>query len=159
MSNVVPMGVRRAANSAPLTPYNSDKAPIPTQGAESAESVKMPLSDDLADVKLKLVAAEADVKLARFEGKLDTLGATMIAKMDALQNDQHRSDTYNRDTRLITIATIVASALALAALMWIMATYGDAMFGRGMNVRDLATTIAKEQIEATKRLEAVKPQK
>jgi hypothetical protein len=104
------------------------------------------------EIQAQIAASEArgHTRIARLEGKIDTLAATVVGKIDALQNDLHKSDSYNRDTRLITIATIVAAAIAVGGLVVAMATYGDAMFGRGMNVRDIVQTVLKENAVQSK---------
>jgi hypothetical protein len=98
------------------------------------------------EIQAHIAASEArgDTRIARLEGKIDTLAATLVGKIDALQSDIHRSDSYNRDTRLITISTVIVAAIALAGLMVTMASYGDAMFGRGMNVQDIVKAVIKE---------------
>jgi hypothetical protein len=113
------------------------------------------------EVDAKIAAAEArgKIDIARFEGKLETLTATLVGKIEILQTslsskveDVQKSiveaDKYNRDTRLFILGTIVTSALALLTLLGAlivgMASYGDALFGRGMDVRDVVQEIVQE---------------
>jgi hypothetical protein len=126
---------------------NSASNTAPTFVAYSSVTPRAKMSDPTREeIQAQIAASEArgDTRVARLEGKIDTLAATLVGKIDTLQSDLHKSDSYNRDSRLITIATIVASALALGGLIATMATYGDAMFGRGMNVRDVVQTVLKE---------------
>jgi hypothetical protein len=87
----------------------------------------------------------------RLEGKIDTAVATLLGELHAIRDDVKQSDSYARDTRLLTLATIVAAVIALGGLIVAMATYGDALFGRGMSVRDVVQTTIKETIEQQKR--------
>jgi hypothetical protein len=52
---------------------------------------------------------------------------------------------------LVLISTIVgvglASAISISILLVALATYGDALFGRGMNVRDVVHAVITEQQE------------
>jgi hypothetical protein len=114
----------------------------------------MAASDDLTDAKIARSAAEAETKLTRLEGKIDTLMATIVGKLDAANEKMSADHEYNRTTRWV----MVGLAIALAGLIVTLATYGDAMFGRGMNVRDVVQTVLKESAtQATK--EAPKPSK
>ena len=112
----------------------------------------------------KIAAAEArtETKGARLEGKIDTLAATVVGRIDAMRDDLHdqieavredvgKSDQYNRDTRLALLGTFVAGIIALGALIVGMATYGDALFSRGINVRDVVQSVIKEQQEIQRR--------
>jgi hypothetical protein len=113
------------------------------------------------EVDAKIAAAEArgKIDIARFEGKLETLTATLVGKIEILQTslfskveDVQKSiveaDRYNRNTRLFILGTIITSALALLALLGTlivgMASYGDALFSRGMNVRDVVQEVVQE---------------
>jgi hypothetical protein len=57
---------------------------------------------------------------------------------------------HRKDRNLIIgtiVGTIVVAAIALGALFAALASYGDAIFGRGMSVRDVVQSVAKEQAE------------
>ena len=82
------------------------------------------------DAKIDVASARAQTDLARLEGKLETLTATLVGKLDTVTEKISADHEYNRNTRWV----IVGLAAALAALIVGMATYGDAMFGRGMDV-------------------------
>jgi hypothetical protein len=99
------------------------------------------------DAKIAASEARGRTDIVRFEGKLETFAATLSGKMDALQTSIQVAAAYNRGTRSV----IIASAFALAALIVGMATYGDALFGRGMNVRDVVQAVVREQQEIQKR--------
>jgi hypothetical protein len=127
------------------------------------------------EVDAKIAASEARSKtdIALFEGKLETLAATLTGKMetlqtsltgkmetiqasltgrlDALQTSISDADKYNRDSRLFVLGAFITSALALGLLIAAMAAYGDALFGRDMNVRDVVQAVIKEQQEVQKR--------
>jgi hypothetical protein len=86
--------------------------------------------------------ARTDTKIAHLEGKLEMVAATLAGKLDALSEKISADHEYNRSTRWV----IVGLSIALAALIVGLATYGDAMFGRGLNVRDLIQTTIKEML-------------
>lgn len=112
------------------------------------EDIRMP-DPTREEIDAKIAASEARgaIDIVRLEGKLEAFAATLSGKMDALQTSIQNAAAYNRDTRSL----IIASAFALAALIVGMATYGDALFGRGMNVRDMVQAVVHEQQESQKR--------
>jgi hypothetical protein len=108
----------------------------------------------------EIAAAEArtDNKITRLEGRLELIAQGINAKLDALtgQVAEHR-----RDRNLIIgtiVGTVVVATIALGGLYVAMATYADAMFGRGMNVRDVLQATVKETLEQTKKAEPARPQ-
>jgi len=128
-----------------------------TQGARSYEGVTEAMSDPTREeIQAHIAASEArgETSLARLEGKLDTISATIVGKIGELSSQvgEHRRD------RNLIIGTIALAAIAVMALVIGMGTYGDALFGRGMNVRDVVQAVIKENsIQSTK--DAPKPQK
>ena len=113
------------------------------------------------DAKIDALDAKTQTKIARLEGKIDTavekisgqinmLQAVLSGQNTALQTSINEADKYNRDTRWIFVGLVVTCMLALAALIVGMATYGDALFGRGMNVRDVVLSISKELAQQQK---------
>jgi hypothetical protein len=107
--------------------------------------------------------ARNETKLTRLEGKIDTLTATIVGKIDALSNDVSKSDQYSHETRSVIVemrsvivVTMITVGFALAGLIVAIVTYGDAIFGRGMNVRDVVQAVIKEQQEIQKK-DAVSP--
>jgi hypothetical protein len=96
------------------------------------------------EVSAKIAAAEArtDTKIVRLEGKLDTVTATIVGKLDAVNDKISADHEYNRTTRWVIVSLVAALALLIVG----MATYGDAMFGRGLDVRDLIQTTIKETL-------------
>jgi hypothetical protein len=110
-------------------------------------------SDDLIDAKIARAEAQTETKILRLEGRFENIATSINAKLDSLIG---QVGEQRRDRNLI-IGTIVVSALtlfaALAGLTVGMATYGDALFGRGMNVRDVVLTVFKEQQQAQERVQ------
>ena len=98
-------------------------------------------SDDLNNAKLAAVEARTDTKIARMEGRIDTAFASLAGKLDTI-NVRLADQTKDRN---LVIGTIVVSAISIAVLLIGLATYGDALFGRGMNVRDVVQSVVKEQ--------------
>jgi hypothetical protein len=114
--------------------------------------------DDLTDAKLEAAEARTDTKIARIEGKIDTAVATLLGELRGIRDDVHKTDQFNHNSRWILISTIVASTLALAGVGIGLASYGNAMFGRGMDIRSLVQSSVKETIEHMRSLPpAVKP--
>ncbi|MGY4351249.1 hypothetical protein ACVWXM_007742 [Bradyrhizobium sp. GM7.3] len=111
----------------------------------------MAAADDLVNAKIEAAEARTDTKVTRLEGKIENLGTLLAGKLDSLKEDVHHADSYARDTRLIVVSTIVAATIAIGGIIVAMATYGDALFGRGMNVRDVIQTTIKETIEQSKK--------
>jgi hypothetical protein len=125
----------------------------------------MPSSEELTDAKIEAAEARTDTKITRLEGKIDVLATTIVGKIDSLKDDisklkgdVSKSDQFNHDTRLALVSdnhqtrlVIFGLAFTLAVLAIAVATYGDALFGRGMNVREVVQTVIKEQQEIQKR--------
>lgn len=104
----------------------------------------MATEGDLTTEKIAASEARSDTKVVRLEGKIDTAVATLLGEMRAIRDDVRQADQYNRDSRLVILGAIIASVLALGGLAVGLATYGDALFGRGMNVRDVIQTTIKD---------------
>jgi len=111
----------------------------------------MAAADDLANAKIEAAEARGDTKIARLAGKIDTATATLLGEMRAIRDDVRKSDDYNRDTRWVLFVTIVTAAVGIGALAIGLATYGDALFGRGMNVRDVIQTTIRETMEQSRK--------
>jgi hypothetical protein len=102
------------------------------------------------DAKIARAKAETSVDIARLESKIDNLSAMIGARFDNVAKEVDRARDEVKDSRLVTIATIVASAFAVAGVIVAMGLYGDAMFGRGMTSAEFARTVAKETADALK---------
>jgi hypothetical protein len=104
---------------------------------------------------IKVSEKDTEIKLTRLEGKIDTLTATIVGKIDALTSDVSKADQFNHESRSVLLSTIVtvgiSTILTLAVLGVALQTYGDALFGRGMNVRDVVQAVIKEQQEVQKK--------
>jgi hypothetical protein len=127
---------------------NSTKHQLSTkiEGAEKTTGLApMATESDLRDAEIAAAEARTDTKIARMEGSINTALATITGKIDALSG---QVSDQRRDRNLI-IGTIVVAAIALGGMLWGMATYGDALFGRGMNVRDVVSAVIKEQQSQT----------
>jgi hypothetical protein len=106
------------------------------------------------EVKAQIDASKASTEtlVARLEGKIDTLVATvggrmdvLASKIDALGDKVSAADAYNRGTRAWVIGTVITVGLALGGVIAAMLSYGDSMFGHGLEVRQLVQTMIKEQ--------------
>ena len=115
------------------------------------------LTREEIDAKIDKSNAQTETKIVRLEGKIDTLSAVLVGKIDSLKEDIQKTDNYNRDSRLIIVASIFAAVIALGGLFVAMMTFGDALFGRGMNVRDVIETTVKDTLTQSKRESTVAP--
>lgn len=88
-----------------------------------------------------LAEARSDTKLARLEGKLDLLLSETTATRREAEAARHEAS----GTKTTIIVTGIATVVALAALLMAVITYGDAIFSRGMSVRDVVKAVAEEQ--------------
>ena len=101
-----------------------------------------PTHDEEIQDKIALSEARTETKIARLEGKLETMQATLAGKLDAIGDKVSADHEFNRNSRLIQYGLF----LALAGLLVAMATYGDTMFGRGMDVSSLIQNTIKETL-------------
>lgn len=127
------------------------------QGAVMTDPTREEIREELKD-KIASAEARTDTKIERLGGKIDVLTTTIVGKIESLKDDVSnlkddisKSDQYNHDTRLVLISTFIVGFLALAGLLVAVVTYGDAIFGRGMNVRDVVHAVIAEQQEIQKR--------
>lgn len=100
------------------------------------------------NAQLALVESRTDTKVARLEGKIDTLSATLVGRLDALSKEIAESRGEGRTTRWILFSTIIGGLFALAALLYALVTYGDATFGRGMDVQKAINETVREMKKA-----------
>jgi hypothetical protein len=114
---------------------------IPPIGEQTGDAVMPDFTREEHDAKLAAVAAQTDTKIARVEGKIETMTATIVGKLDTVDR---RLAAHSQDRNLI-IGTIGLGVLAVIGAFIALATYGDALFGRGMNVRDVVQAVLKEQ--------------
>ncbi len=155
LSKIISQHVMAASN----LDVRRNPSPVGAQasGADMAEPTR-------EEIKAEIAASEAraDTKIAMIEGKLDTLLTAINGKFELLdthigslnssfdsqignlRKDVDRARDETKDSRLVLIAVIIGSALALGGLLVALATYGDAMFGRGMNVRDVIHATVQE---------------
>ncbi len=131
-----------------LSPWAYENEELPSSMSPQAHEDSM-ADPTREETKAEIATAEArtDTKIVRLEGKIELAVATLGSKLDVLRTDVAKSDQYNRDSRWVLFGTIITSLFAIAGLIVTMALYGDALFGRGMNVRDVVQTTIKETLE------------
>jgi hypothetical protein len=110
-----------------------------------------------ADVRAAQIAAaeaRADAKIARLENKIDTFAAILSEKLDSVGGKMETAheplrsaDRSSHETRVLLLIGIAAAAAVLAIVALALSIFGDAMFARGMHVRDVVQTVLKEQQE------------
>ena len=93
----------------------------------------MGTADDILDLKIVASEARSETKMAKLEGKIDLM-ASAVQNLTVSVNQQ-RSET--KSLQLWTIATIIASALAMIALILSVMSFGASTFYNGTVVRDL----------------------
>lgn len=125
----------------------TDPAPQIASQLKTEDAIMSNLTREEVNACIRASEATTETKIVRLEGKLDTMAATIVGKIDSLRDDISNADKYNRDTRWVLIGTLITGLFALAGLILALATYGDALFSRGMNVRDVVQTLLKEQQE------------
>lgn len=118
---------------------------------------KMASDREYVDLKLEAAEARSDARFLELSGKLDRVAdslAVIASQMSESRSEirEVRNDVRadNKSTRTTVLATALASVLALGALLVSMMTYGDAIFSRGMQVRDVVSATVKEQAEKPK---------
>jgi hypothetical protein len=132
----------------------------PAEHSASADHASKPGGKIMADnptreeMKAQIDASKASMEtlVTRLEGKIETLVATiggrmdvLASKIDALGDKVSAADAYNRGTRAWVIGTVITVGLALGGVIAAMLSYGDSMFGHGLEVRQLVQTMIKEQ--------------
>ncbi|MBB2963764.1 hypothetical protein [Methylobacterium sp. R2-1] len=115
---------------------------------------RMATDREYTDLKLEAAEARGEARFIELNGKLDRIIDSLSATANSLSTareearalrDEVRQDY--RSTRTTIIVTVFSTAIALAALLMAIVTYGDAIFGRGMSVRDVVSSVVKEQAE------------
>jgi hypothetical protein len=141
--------LRAAANTESVSYWAANsKETDPSYVSEPLNVTANPTRQKMSDIsreemksEIALAEARTDTRIVKLEGVINTALATITGKIDALSvqvADQRRDKNF-------IIGTIVLATLALGGLFWGAVTYGDAIFGRGMNVRDVVQTVIKEQ--------------
>lgn len=98
-----------------------------------------PTKDEMKS-EMRASVAEVETKIVRIEGEINTALATIVTKLDALSTDVERGRNENKDNRYF----ILGSAIALGALFIAVVTYGDSVFERGMQVRDVVKSVVED---------------
>ena len=105
------------------------------------------------EIQAQIAASEArgDTKFAQLEGKIDVLMANIQSGFAAATKDAaasvRASDELKsavRESKWVLFGTTIGAAIALAALFVGVITYGDAIFSRGMAVRDVVQSVITE---------------
>ena len=113
-------------------------APELTLGVERAISSGM--AEELMDAKIAAAEARTDAKLAGFQGNFNVLSLKLDGIAASIK-DQKTEATGNRNALMTTILTV---GFALAGLLIAVVSYGDAIFSRGMSMRDLVHSTVEE---------------
>ncbi len=124
---------------------------IAGEASQTTQSDRKMTNATTEEIKDKIAAAEArsDTKIVRLEGKIDTLAATIMGELSSIKAQIIEANTVNKTNRWVIISVMVACAFALAGLLVALSAYGDAMFSRGMSVRDVVADTVKELQKAT----------
>jgi hypothetical protein len=120
------------------------------QSLPSQENAMAEIGREELAANFRAAAAETDTKIVRMEGKIDLLANTISGKLDAVSTEIGRAQQDAKDTKWILFGTILASALALMGLIIGLATYGDALFSRGMDVHKVIEETINAQKATTK---------
>jgi hypothetical protein len=150
----IPRPTRQPTSPGPIKRVQSNSGETP----DLLESYKRLLQgdklmaerDDIREeIKDKLATAEAktETRLSKLESQFALGVIELKGQIGLLGND---IAAVRRD-KWVILGTIAAGVFGLAALIVALATYGDAMFGRGINVRDVVQTTIKETLEQAKK--------
>jgi hypothetical protein len=117
--------------------------------SQEGSSLMAERDDIREEIKDKLATAEAktETRLAKLESQVALGIVDLKGQIGLLAND---IAAVRRD-KWVLLGTIAAVGVGLAALIVGLATYGDAMFGRGMNVHDVVRATIKETLEQVKK--------
>lgn len=118
-----------------------------TSPSAAADHDQMATDREYVDLKLEASEARAETRFVELNGKLDRL--IEIAGSTRADLDLVRTEVRNdyRSTRAAVVITGISIFLALSALLLAVMTYGDAIFSRGMSVRDVVNSAVKEQAD------------
>lgn len=113
------------------------------------EDITSAMASDREYVDLKLEAAEArnETRFMELNAKLDRIIEGGEASRIELASARAEVRQDYRSTKSTVIVTTLATGIALSALILAIMTYGDAIFSRGMSVRDVVSAAVKEQAE------------
>lgn len=125
------------------------------EGQRSSEVIGSMASDrEYVDLKLEAAEARTETRFVELSGKLDRIIESFDATNKSIQTAREESVKFRdevkqeyKSTRSTIIITVLSTAIALAALLMAVVTYGDAIFGRGMSVRDVVSSVVKEQAD------------
>lgn len=126
-----------------VAPSKTFEATLSELGTDSARErngmSEHPTKDEMKS-EMRASVAEVETKIVRIEGEINTALATIVTKLDALSTDVERGRNENKDNRYF----ILGSAIALGALFIAVVTYGDSVFERGMQVRDVVKSVVED---------------
>ena len=126
---------------------------LPLEGPEGTSS-GMASDREYIDLKLETAEARAEKRFAEINARLDRVLDGLAVSQSAITatktdvaTSRSEASAEARSTRVTIVITTIATGIALASLLLAVMTYGDALFGRGMNVRDVVTAAVKELAE------------
>lgn len=111
---------------------------------ETPDMSEHPTKDEMK-AEIARSAAEVRTDVVRIEGQINTALATIVTKLDAISEEVKSSRSENKENRLFIIGTGIAVVGVLVGIM----TYGDAIYSRGMQVRDVMKSVVEEMRPAT----------
>ncbi|WP_156648361.1 hypothetical protein [Methylobacterium sp. Leaf108] len=108
---------------------------------------KMASDREYVDLKLEAAEARGEARFVEINAKLDRLLESSEHSRVEIATARSEVRQDYRSTRNTVVVTTIATGLAISALILAIMTYGDAIFSRGMSVRDVVAAAAKEQAE------------
>lgn len=135
-------------SSAWLSPLGSDP---PGQGLERERVKEMiDAAEARSDSKFERLLGDVKASSAMIVGRMDAMLERQNGQFERLDGDVKRVSGEVKQSLWALAGLIVAVAgICIALLTWAIG-WGDTNLGRGMTVRDLVATTAKEQEDRTK---------
>lgn len=124
--------------------------PYSVRGLEEDGAAMSEMSRGEIEARIGASEARTDTKFARLEGKLDLVLAEAVAVRAEAVEARREARNEGRGTRTAVVVTGLATVLSLGALLMAVVTYGDAIFSRGMSVRDVVKAVVEEQRQQAK---------
>jgi len=141
---------------------------LQSSNIESKYDSMSDITRDEIDAKIAAAEARRETKLTGLEAKIDTLTITIKAAIDAnnasvtsaltatnikidnLKDNLSKADDYNHQSRWIIISTIIASAVAMIAIVVSIIALFPPVLTMGTQIQDIVDKSVKHTIESKK---------
>ncbi|WP_201829640.1 hypothetical protein [Microvirga zambiensis] len=135
---------------------SGDWTVLPIEKPSPIVSNVMASDREYIDLKLEAAEARTEARFVELNGKFDRLFDNIAAMRSDFDANRFEVRADYKSTRTTIIVTVVGTGIALAALLVSVMTYGDAIFSRGIQIRDVVNSAVTE-IEAKRAPQTVTP--